>query len=196
MSQFDFLFPPSEYEAAQRQRTPPSNAVTSVCPVKMSCRTPAHIQTSPATMSIFFRRLLSATPRCQLQDASRSHNSHGLKRLPAPLMSTDMQPPLGGDSEPCVPLWDRSATRSPVSQLFHHHPIPVSFSGFSSTARSALFLSGPTEVVSTQQLFLHCLNNSVPSPQPDSFSRPDAPSGTTPFTPLCSGGLHLPSSVM
>lgn len=129
-------------------------------------------------------------PDATTQTSSNAHSSspstypnilhfNGLKRLPAPLTCTDMQPPLGGDSEPCVPLWDSRAARSPVSQLLHHPPIPVSFSGSSGIVRSAPVLSGPTEVASTLKLFHHRVNNSVPSAQPDSLSRPDTPSGTT-----------------
>ncbi|XP_044023287.1 interleukin-6 receptor subunit beta isoform X2 [Siniperca chuatsi] len=125
--------------------------------------------------------------------------SQTLKSLPTPLLSpshhqfndcqhstvsvNDVKLQLGGGSELPVSLQGRSTTRSPLSQtdelknfclLLRQHQSPVSFSDFSSIYHSTVSLSHPAEVMSPQHPFSQSLNNSVPSLQPDTFTRTDA----------------------
>lgn len=97
----------------------------------------------------------------------------------------DIKPQLGGDSVSLQGRSTTSATRSdsplsPADELksFRHfprqHQSPVSLSDFSSISHSSVLLSHPAEVTSPQHPFSQSLYNSVPSLEPDTFTRPDA----------------------
>ncbi|XP_070698926.1 interleukin-6 receptor subunit beta-like [Pempheris klunzingeri] len=134
---------------------------------------------------VLFPQTLKCIPTTPLSPSDRQQSSVSIN---------DVKLQLGGDSEASESLQGRSTTRSDSSlsqadelkacrHFLRQNQSPVSSSDLSSVSYSSILLSHPAEDTSPQHSFSRSHNNSAPSLQPDTFTRPDALSDTFATSP-------------
>ncbi|XP_031703871.1 interleukin-6 receptor subunit beta isoform X2 [Anarrhichthys ocellatus] len=180
--------PVSEAQTPQNTRKSEKRCIKSSTSAQTTSK--ADLSSSSSSSSIYSNVLFSPTlkgPPTPDPSLSYLHSNDWQQSA-----VNDVKLQLGGDSEPSLQSRNATISDSPLSQtdelksfrlFLSQHQSPVSSSDFSSIFRSSVLPPHPADVASPQHTFSRSLNNSVPSLQPDTFTRPgDTFTGT--FSPF------------